>query len=194
MKRFSKLGLLLAVGLLAMAGVATGAQAVVISPNATNVNGTATNPTLTYQGVTVVCPNGTAAGTTGTNSDRFDVSLTFGPAGQCRVAGSPASVTCSGTASLIALDATNDTGTADLNPGFSCTITVPFTCSINVSGPQNPADNVSLLALNESTDVLSADVTINATRTGTSLCGPASGSARFVANYATTPSNLAINP
>jgi hypothetical protein len=185
---------MLALALLATAAAAASAQAVTINPDNTAVSGSATNPTLSYGGVTVVCPNGTASGTTGNNSDRFNVSLTFGPAGQCTVAGASASVSCTGTAELIALNATNDTGTANLNSGFNCTITVPFTCSITVAGPQNPADNVSLLSLNESTDVLAADVTINATRSGTSLCGPSSGSARFTANYATTPSNLTIDP
>jgi hypothetical protein len=169
-------------------------HATTFNPDDTAVHGVASNPTLSYGGVAYVCPNGTMSGTTGIDSASLRVGLSFGPVGQCTWAGSGAAITCTGTMELRALDATNDSGTANLDPGFDCTITIPFTCSIHVRGPQDPPDSASLMTLNEGTDVLSLDSTFQATRTGAALCGPPSGSFRIVANYSMSPSNLTIDP
>jgi hypothetical protein len=199
MKSLSKVGLLVAVALLGVAALAVTAQAdppPYIGPDNTLVEGVAASPTLAYGGVTVVCDEGTAEGTTKTDDDDLDVALQFGPnPGGCTVNNAGATVACSGMAKIIALDATTDPrlGTAELNSGFSCTVTVPFTCTINVAGPQNPADEDAVLLLDEANDILSAEVTIIATRTGTTFCGAASGPATFTADYAVTPSNLTIS-
>jgi len=55
------------------------------------------------------------------------------------------------------------------------------------------SDRISDLAL-AFDDVLSANVDVQATRTGSLLCGPALATATFAADYATGPSNLTIDP
>lgn len=191
MKRFSKLGLLLVVALLATAAVAMSAQAQTINPDATAVTGEADFPTLDYEGVPVICDTGTAAGTTGTDSDRItNLALEF--FGNCGVAGIlPADVACDGTVTLIAQSASTDTGTVHLNEGFGCEVTTDL-CVITVAGPQTTQDNN--VSLNETTDVLSANVDVAATNDGNEICGPPSGTGNFTADYATTPSNLTIDP
>jgi hypothetical protein len=193
MKRFSKLGLLVVVAVLATAAVAASAQAVTINPDNTAVSGEASFPTLDYEGVPIVCDTGTADGTTGTDSDRI-TNLTLEFFGNCSVAEIlAATVDCSGAVTLIAQNDTlfGGTGTVHLNDDFVCVVTTDL-CEVTVAGPQTTQDNN--VALTESTDVLSADVTVAATNVGSDLCGPPSGDGNFTANYATTPSNLTIDP
>jgi hypothetical protein len=191
MKASSKLSLLIVVAVLATAAVATAAQAVTINPDNTAVTGEADFPTLDYQGVTVVCDTGTAAGNTGTDSDRItDLALEF--FGNCSVAGIlAADVQCDGTVTLIAQNATTDSGTVELNNGFICEVTTDL-CVIRVEGPQTT--DPGNVTLNESSDVLSANVNVDATNEGNELCGPPEGEGNFTADYATTPSNLTIDP
>jgi hypothetical protein len=204
MKAFSKVGLLFAVALLATAAVATSAQAIDINPDNTAVEGVASQPTLTYDQTVVVCDEGTASGTTGSGTDpSIDVELTFGPnPGGCTVNGAGATTACSamdpstgnGGAEILAIDAVDDVATANLNEGFSCVVTVPFTCTITVAGPQDPNDIDSVLDVDEAADTIDASVTVNASRSGTGFCGPASGPATFTALYSVTPDNLTIDP
>jgi hypothetical protein len=123
MKAFSKFGLLLAVGLMACAALAASAQAQTVNPDNTAIVGTATNPTLDYEGTIVRCNTGTASGTTGTDSPIVDVGLTF--SGNCNIAGLAATVTCNGQARLRALTADTNLGEIDrLNEGFVCNFTI----------------------------------------------------------------------
>lgn len=190
MKVFSRVSLLTALTVLAMAVVAASAQAESINPPGP-VTGLADNPTLSYGSAVVVCDTGTASGTADGSDTIPDLALAF--QSPCSVSGAgAATVSCSGTASLIAEDATTDRGRADLNDDFSCTITVGSLCTISVAGPQTT--NSGGVVLDETNDVLSADVTVNATRAGSFLCGPASGPASFAGEYVTTPANLTIDP
>jgi hypothetical protein len=199
MKAYSKLGLLFAVALLASAAMAVSAQAQVIHPNNTAVSGVADTPTLDYEGTTIQCDTGTADGTTGTEQSFVDLELTF--AGNCGIAGLGASVTCStmdpltgaGGARLTALDATTDAGTVDLNDGFFCDVVVAGICTVSVDGPQNPDDSVSIAQLDEGADTIDTNVDVAATRTGSSLCGPASGIGNFTGLYAVTPDNVTVD-
>jgi hypothetical protein len=191
MKSVPKVGLLVVVALLAAAAIAASAQAQTINPDNTAVSGQSSNSNLSYGVAFVTCDNATANGNTGLDSDRIsDLALQFNT--NCAVAGvGPATVSCSGDVTLIAESAATDTGTVNLNSGFSCTVTTAV-CSINVSGPQTTQSGNT--ALDEANDVLSASVDVQATRTGSIACGPASGTATFAADYNTSPSTLTIDP
>jgi hypothetical protein len=195
MKAVPKVGLLALVALLAVAAVAASAQAqITINPAGTAVSGVADSPTLAYGVATVRCDTGTADGnTTDPASDTIgDLALAF--FGNCAVVGvAPATVDCEGTVSLIAQDniANDDNpGTVNLNDGFSCVVTTSL-CQVTVVGPQTTQNGNT--NLDEDTDVLSSDVDIQASRTGSSLCGPSSGTGNFTAEYVTTPDNLTVD-
>jgi hypothetical protein len=183
MKTFPKAGLLVVVALLATAAAATSAQAVTISPDNTGIHGLATNSSLTYGAAFISCDTATADGHTTLDSDRIsDLALTF--TDNCAVAGvGPATVDCVGDVTLIADPAADDTGTVELNEGFQCVVTTA-TCTVTVEGPQTTDPKNTFL--DEANQVLEADVTVHATRTGNILCGPAEGDAAFSADYAIT--------
>jgi hypothetical protein len=195
MKGFRKVGLLALVALLAAAAMATSAQAAItINPAGAAVSGTASNFTLTYGAITVRCDTGTLAGnTTNPASDRIsNLSLAFG---NCVVegVGGAATVSCQGTVTVIAqgnVSATDNPGTFNLNSGFRCVVTT-VVCTLTFSGPQTtqPED----VNLNEDTDVLSVNGNVAVTRTGSTLCGPTSGTGTFTADYATTPPTLTFD-
>jgi hypothetical protein len=191
MKAFPKVGLLVLVALLAAAAVATSAQAVSINPDNTAVSGVSGNSSLSYGVAFVTCDTATADGNTGLDSASItDLALTF--TDNCAVAGvGPATVDCVGDVTLTAESAVTDTGTVDLNDGFQCDVTTTV-CTITVAGPQSTQSGNT--ALDEANDVLSADVDVQASRTGSLLCGPTSGTANFTADYATSPSTLTIDP
>lgn len=191
MKTFPKAGLLVVVALLATAAAATSAQAVSINPDNTAVSGLSGNSNLTYGVAFVSCDTATADGNTGLDSDRIpDLALTF--TDNCAVAGvGPATVDCVGDVTLIADPDADDTGTVELNDGFQCVVTTAL-CTITVAGPQTTQPKNT--ALDEANDNLNANVDVQASRTGTTLCGPTSGTATFAADYATTPANLTIDP
>jgi hypothetical protein len=202
MKATSKLGLLAVIGVLSVAAVAGAAQAQVINPPNTPVSGIAEFPTLDYEGVIVQCDQGTASGTTGNNQSFIDLELTF--TDNCNINGLGATVTCSaldpvtgnGGARLTALDATSNEGTVDLNPGFACDVVVPGVCTVSVDGPQNPDDAVSnadLIGEGMGDPKIDANVDVAATRTNSSLCGPASGTGNFTGVYDVTPTNISID-
>jgi hypothetical protein len=203
MKAFSKLGLLVAVALLAAAAVATSAQGqtALINPENTPVSGVADFPTLDYEGTTIVCDTGTADSATGASVDRItDLSLEF--FGNCSVAGIlQAVVDCEGFATIIAEQnvAPGGTGTVRLNgadepnvgdPAFHCEVTTDL-CVVTVDGPQDT--DSGNLELDESTDILSANVNVEAANNGSELCGPPTGTGNFSGDYLTTPSNLTID-
>jgi hypothetical protein len=180
--------------------MATSAPAVTINPDNTAISGLSTDSSLSYGVATIRCDTATADGTTGLDSDRItDLTLTF--TDNCAVVGvAPAEVTC-GTED-VTLIAQADTpiggsGTVRLEGGspesgpFQCVVTTAL-CTVTVAGPQDTQDGN--VVLNESTDVLSADVDVQASRIGNVACGPASGTANFTANYATTPPDLTIDP
>lgn len=183
MKTFRRIGLLVAVALLATTAAATSAQAVTISPDNTGIHGLATNSSLTYGVAFISCDTATADGNTTLDSDRIsDLALTF--TDNCAVAGvGPADVTCDGTVSLIAHPDADDFGTVELNEGFQCVVTTAV-CTVTVAGPQETDPKNTFL--DETNQVLEADVTVHATRTGSFLCGPAEGNAAFTADYAIT--------
>jgi hypothetical protein len=92
---------------------------------------------------------------------------------------------------VIAQSAATDTGTVNLNPGFQCVVTTAL-CSITFAGPQTTQNNNT--ALNESTDVLSAEWDLQASRTGSTICGPAVGTMNISGGFDMSPSNLTIDP
>jgi hypothetical protein len=183
MKTFPKAGLLVVVALLATAATATSAQAVTISPDNTGIHGLATNSSLTYGVAFISCDRATADGNTTLDSDRIsDLALTF--TDNCAVAGvGPATVDCVGDVTLIADPAADDTGTVELNDGFQCVVTTSV-CTVTVTGPQTTQPKNTFL--DETNQVLEADVTVHATRTGSVLCGPTEGDGAFSADYAIT--------
>ena len=191
MKAFPKAGLLVLVALLAIAAAATSAQAVSINPDNTAVSGLSGNSSLSYGVASVACDTATANGDTGLDSDRIsNLALAF--TDNCAVAGvGSATVDCDGDVTLIAESAATDTGTVNLNSGFQCVVTTAV-CTITVAGPQTTQSGNT--ALDEANDNLNADVDVQASRTGSILCGPTSGTATFTADYATTPGNLTIDP
>jgi hypothetical protein len=162
-----------------------------INPDNTAVSGQSSNSSLSYGVAFVTCDNATADGNTGLDSDRIsDLVLAFNT--NCAVAGvGPATVDCAGDVTLIAESAVDDSGTVELNDGFDCTVTTSV-CSITVAGPQTTQSGNTVL--DETNDVLSADVDVQASRTGSLLCGPSSGTANFTADYTTSPSTLTIDP
>ena len=224
MKAFPKAGLRLAVALAACAAFAVGAQAahaVDIDPDNTEIRGTASNPTLNYEGTTVRCDTGTAHGFTNLNSAIVNVELTF--SGNCNIAGLAATVTCStasdpnttdnewgevGTARLEALDGTTNDGRAErLNTGFFCNVVVAGVCTVSVTAQDLPSDvdgtpgrdQADLLNEGAETpptpvnDVIDSLVDVEASRTGSSLCGPAQGDGGFDGDYL-LDTNVFFNP
>jgi hypothetical protein len=145
---------------------------------------------------------GTADGNTDDPaSDRIsDLALDF--FGNCAVSGvGAATVTCHGTVTLIAQNNMPITaqGTVRLNdvnepvaddPPFKCVVTTAL-CTITVQGPQTTPDHD--VSLDETGNVLAANVDVFATRLGSVACGPEWGTANFTARYAMTPDNLTID-
>ena len=195
MKSVPKVGLLVAVALLAAAAMATSAQAALtINPAGVAVHGDASSPTLSYGVATIRCDTGTADGNTSDPASDTISDLALAFSGNCAVVGvAPANVACDGTVSLVAQSndsSTQNLGTVNLNDGFSCVVTTAL-CTVTVAGPQTTQDGNT--NLNEDTDELSSDVDVQASRTGSSLCGPASGTGNFTANYLTTPTDLTVD-
>jgi hypothetical protein len=180
MKTFPKVGLLAVVALLATAAAATSAQAATFNPDNTAVSWLSTNSSFTYGVAFISCDRATADGNTGLDSDRIsDLALTFTQ--NCAVPGwMPAQVDCVGDVSLIADPDADDTGTLELNEGFQCVYTMTI-CTISVAGPQTTQPKNT--SLDEASQVLEANVVVQATRSGSNLCGPESGSARYTADY-----------
>jgi hypothetical protein len=191
MTAFPKVGVLVVAALLGGAAVATSAEAVSINPDNSAVSGVSSNMSFSYGVEFTTCDTATMDGNTGLDSDRIgDLALTF--AGNCAVAGSrPVSVDCVGDVTLIADPDVDDAGTLELNDGFQCDFSSSL-CTITVMGPQTTQPQN--LSLNEANDVLSVNVDLQATRTGSLLCGPASGTATLSADYAMSPANLTIDP
>jgi hypothetical protein len=196
MKAFPKAGLLVVVALLATAAAATSAQAVSINPDLAQVTGVSNNSSLTYGVAFATCDTATAIGNIvhipddpatpdvdETVQDRIsDLALTF--TDNCAIAGvGPATVDCVGTVTLIADPAADDTGTVELNEGFQCDVTTAV-CTVTVAGPQTTQPKNTFL--DEASQVLSANVEVQASRTGSLLCGPESGPGSFSADYAIT--------
>jgi hypothetical protein len=197
MKALPKLGLLVAVALLATAAIAVGAQAVEFNPPGEPVHGDATNPTLSYEGVTIVCATGTVDGTTSDPASDTIAGAAVDFFEPCTLLGQNATVECGDGASTVDLVAQADggvggSGTVNLNADFRCDVTVLGLCTITVVGPQTTQPNN--LTLDEGNDETIANVNVAATRTGSSLCGPSAGTGNFTATYDTTPTNLTIDP
>jgi hypothetical protein len=187
MKGIPRVGLAV-VALLATAAMAASAQAVSINPDNTAVSGVSSNSSLSYGVAFVSCDNATADGNTGLNSDRIsDLALAFDT--NCAVAGAgPATVDCVGDITLIANG--DDTFTVILNPGFQCDFTTDI-CVITIAGPQTVQGRA---VLDEANDVLHVEVDLQATRIGSALCGPASGTMHINADFDMSPANLTIDP
>jgi hypothetical protein len=196
-KTFRRIGLLVVVALLATTAAATSAQAVSINPDNTSVSGLSNNSSLTYGVAFATCDTATANGTINHaqwGSDRIsDLALTF--TDNCAIAGvGPATVDCVGDVTLIADPAADDFGTVELNEGFQCDVTTAV-CTVTVAGPQTTQPKNTFL--DEAGQVLSANVEVQASRTGSLLCGPDSGPGSFSADYdiTTDPAGgVFINP
>jgi hypothetical protein len=196
MKAVSRYGLLLAAALTAIAAMAASAQAdhgaVGITPDNTTITGTATNPTLEFEGTIIQCDMGTATGSTGTDSDIVNFALAF--SGNCNVNGLGTTVTCStasgandeeGTARWHVL--TTNTGEIDrLNEGFSCDVVVLGVCTVSVDAQELPIPG----GVNRADPVdggIDVEVDVIATNDN-SLCGPTpEGVGRFTAFYDLNP-------
>ena len=197
MKTFRRIGLLVVVALLATTAAATSAQAVSINPDNTAISGLSNNSSLTYGVAFATCDTATANGTINHaqwGSDRIsDLALTF--TDNCAIAGvGPATVDCVGDVTLIADPAADDFGTVELNEGFQCDVTTAV-CTVTVAGPQTTDPRNTFL--DEASQVLSANVEVQASRTGSLLCGPDSGPGSFSADYdiTTDPAGgVFINP
>jgi hypothetical protein len=183
MRKAFKCGVVFAIALLGSAGVAASAQAVVWSPDNSLVVGNADDPMLWYEDGAIVCDLGTLVGATGNDSPLIDnAGMDF--AGPCTAGAFDATVDCGdggSTADLIA--ETNDppggTGAFDLNDDFLCVVSIPGVCSIAFDGPANGE-----FILDEGNGILSVEVDdLSATRSGSSLCGPMSGTGRLTAAY-----------
>lgn len=149
------------------------------SPDNTSVWGSGQDTMVTYEGTAITCDASFLSGTTGISSPVLDLELGF--LGDCDSAGFTGTVTCGdGTMRLTALDPESNTGTIDLNPGFFCEIALPGVCSVSIDGPQ--AD-VGAFVLDETFGILTIEVDAAATRSGSSLCGPASGRAGITEDY-----------
>jgi hypothetical protein len=87
----------------------------------------------------------------------------------------------------VALNGETNVATLNLNEGFSCDYTIPFTCRLSLDGPQDPNDADSVLELlnegNAASDSIDVEVDLTMTRTGTSFCGAPRGTAVFTALY-----------
>lgn len=183
-----------------------------IHPDNTTIRGTADFPTLDYEGVLYQCNTGTATGRTNTDSDVVNVELEF--FGNCNINGVSFTVTCSdasdpntgddewdevGTARLHALNPTTNEGRVDrLNPGFRCDMEFPGVCIITFAAQELPSDvdgstgrdQADLLNEGAETppnpvdDTISGLVDVEASRTGSSLCGPTQGDFAINADYA----------
>jgi hypothetical protein len=182
-------GVLLAAALITLAGTAAGAQAQAVwSPDNTAVFGISEDPAETYGGAT--CDSSTLSGATGQSSPILDLEQQF--FGTCTIGGLGATVDCAEADALrlFALDSVDNSGTVDLNPGYLCVVTVTGICTITVAGPQ---PDVGVFVLDEDAGLLTIEVDdAFATRTGSSLCGPASGTTGFVEDYEMSPGELAI--
>jgi hypothetical protein len=207
MKAFSKFGLVLTVALVSVAAFAVGAQAqneVDIEPDATLITGTASSPQLDYAGTLVVCDTGTAIGTTPAATDAVqdsvDVEVQF--FGNCNVNGLDATVDCAEADVTRLHGLTHDRGPTNpelgeveaLLPGFRCDVVVPGVCTITVLDQTLPVsggiNTANLVNEGQSNAFIDADVDVNATRAGSSLCGPASGVGGFTGDYALNPTSV----
>jgi hypothetical protein len=191
MSASSRVGLVLAIALLLSAGGAVSAHAAHINPDDTGVFGVAQSPIIVYGGVTIVCPESTIGGTSGSGVDPdIDVELQLGPPGECTANNTPVDIVCDGTVQIAAVDGDADTGTARPNEGFECIVTVPFTCSIILG----PPDHAGPVLLDELEDNLHVELPMAARRAGTAFCGSPSGTATLSADYEMTPPSLAFDP
>jgi hypothetical protein len=192
MKAVSRCGLPLVVALLATAALGASAQAVTWTPDNTAVSGAASNPTLNYDGLNIICATGTLDGATGQDSDTIDDASVdfFGP---CTMGGASASVECGDGASTVDLVArTNDppggTGDVALDPDFACVFTVPNVCSISLAGPQTASGGFTL---DEAHRVLHFDALFAASRSGSSFCGaPQADAIVWQAQYEGWPATI----
>jgi hypothetical protein len=198
----TKLGFAALVALAAASAIAGPAQAQVINPPNTPVFGMAEFPTLDYEGVMVQCDEGSLHGDTGTDQSFIDFEMSF--AGNCNVNGLGATVTCStldpstgdGGLRWSPLDATTNAATMDPNPGFFCEVAVAGVCTIRVDGPQDPDDAASIADLiGEGTGDPKLDVRLSlaATRTGSSFCGPPTGVLTITGLYDLTPTSFSVD-
>jgi hypothetical protein len=190
MKTFSKTGLLALAALAATAAMASSAHAQSFSPDNTPISGVSSNMNLAYGASSFSCDSATFDATTGLDSPVLnDVALGFG---DCSVAGGgTATMDCVGDLLVRAESAVDDTATAEPNDGFQCDIATAL-CTVTIAGPQTSQPGNT--ALDEANDVLSAFWEFQASRTGSPLCGPASGTATWTADYDTLPTDFAIDP
>jgi hypothetical protein len=125
----SRLGSALAGALLIAALAAVGAQAVSISPDDTQLTGTADNPTFNYGTRVVQCDSATATGTTGRDSPAVFVEIEFQEPCSLQPVGLNATRECN-DGEFTELEAT----TADTNQGVVDELHEGFECRLVMSG------------------------------------------------------------
>jgi hypothetical protein len=179
MKGISKVGLLLAVALVACAAVAASAQAVVINPPGTTITGIADDPILNYGEQTVTCDSGFATGTTtDPASDTVDVDIDFDEPCDLQPVNLSATTDCNDgnfTRLRVSDAITNDGLVVELLPGFQCRVVVAGVCTLTVN-PQKVIiiNNSDADLINEGSNGSEAidmdvDVVVN---NNNALCGP----------------------
>jgi opacity protein-like surface antigen len=204
MNAFSKLGLLLAVALVACAAVAASAQAVVINPAGAQINGLATEPTLNYGEQVVTCATGTATGTlSDPASDTVFVDVDFQEPCDLQPVNLSATADCANGefTELQATDATDNLGQVnELHPGFECTVVVLGICTLTVDDQELPFMGGSRSAnlLGEGGDpgdeAIDADVDVEVFNNN-ALCGPTpSGSGGFAGVYELDNPDISFDP
>jgi hypothetical protein len=190
MKGISKVGLLLAVALVACAAVAASAQAVVINPPGTTITGIADDPILNYGEQTVTCDSGFATGTTtDPASDTVNVDIDFDEPCDLQPVNLSATTDCNdgNFTALKALNATTNDGEVDaLLTGFQCRVVVLGVCTLTVN-PQNLSANNDADLVNENSptddEAIDADVDV-LVNNNNALCGPVpSGTGGFAGLY-----------
>jgi hypothetical protein len=193
MKAFSKVGLLVAVALLASAAIAASAQAVDINPPDTEITGIADNPTLNYGSNVVTCDSGFATGTTPSSGAVVNVDIDFDEPCSLQPVNLQATADCNDGAltELTATNATtNDGEVTELLSGFQCRVVVAGICTLTVN-PQTLSANNDADLIGEGTtpgtpsgnEAIDADVDV-LVNNNNSLCGPVpSGTGGFAGVY-----------
>jgi hypothetical protein len=178
--------LLLALSLPAALLVATPASAKWNKEVTQETSQITTTPTWIVGGIKWQCAQGDFTGIVATPSAMSGKMSFTEPCSAGLITGS---VTCKGTFTMTVADSAETLVDVELDAGSSCTVTVMALCTVTITGPQSfPGTGF----FNETTTTLTHTFTFSYTRTGSSLCGPASGTGTFQASWNVTPSDLAI--
>jgi hypothetical protein len=194
MNKVRSVGVLFIVAIVALVVTAGTASAVTVQPAGTGTTDSSSNFTLTYDGSLVItCGSSVATGTTAS------------PAGASHTKTVTSSV-CSSNIMMMSVSSTSCTitetwsatgggsGTAIVASATTCSYTVGNGfCTISIA-PQTSSSKPGS-ALTASSTTMQVTANFNGTRTGSAICGAASGAAVISAGYGVSPANLTItNP